>query len=405
MPQVDQADRLDRLRTGARAALAVVNPLGWTLLVLGVLLALLAARMGWLEAAVIAAACLILVLLALPFLLGRTSVAVDLDLEPQRVTAGDSVVAGLQVTNVAQRRLLPTLLEVPVGAAVHRYPLPPLAPGGRHEETFTIRTERRGVIPVGPAMTRRGDPLGAFSRDVAWTPLTEVMVRPPMVPLESLGAGLLRDLEGVETDAISSSDLAFHALREYVPGDDLRHVHWRSSAKAMASGGENQLLVRQYLDTRRSHATMVVDDRPESWRHEDDFETAMSVAASLAVRAVLDEFEISFVCGRHAASGQDGNLALDAVCRAELGEEGLVSGGREASRLAPDTSVLFLLAGTGTAFEELLRAAAPFAPEVRRYALVVEPGARTRVTDVGGLPVLHLGALADLAGVLRWSVG
>ena len=253
---------LGRLRRVARGVVGVVNPLGWTLLVLGVLLLLVARRTDWLEAAVVASACLLVVVLALPFLLGRTSVSVRLDLEPQRVTAGESVVAGLTVSNTADRRQLPTMLEVPVGSAVHRYPLPTLATGARHEESFTIRTRRRGVIAVGPAMTRRGDPLGAFSRDVEWTPVTEVLVRPPMTPLDSLAGGLLRDLEGVTTEQITSSDLAFHALREYVPGDDLRHVHWRSSAKVMASGGDSKLLVRQYLDTRRSHATIVVDDRP-----------------------------------------------------------------------------------------------------------------------------------------------
>ena len=75
-----------------------------------------------------------------------------------------------------------------------------------------MRTERRGVIAVGPATTRRGDPLSLFSRDVTWTDVAEILVRPPMVPLDSLGAGLLRDLEGVPTDAVSQSDLAFHAL-------------------------------------------------------------------------------------------------------------------------------------------------------------------------------------------------
>jgi len=393
-----------RWRRGARSAVGVVNPLGWTLLVLGVLLVLLARRTDWVEAEVVATACLLVVVLALPFLLGRTSVAVVLELEPQRVTAGESVVAGLTVTNTAERRLLPTMLEVPVGTAVHRYPLPSLAVGARHEESFTIRTSRRGVIPVGPAMTRRGDPLGAFSRDVAWTPITEVLVRPPMTPLESLAGGLLRDLEGVTTEAVTSSDLAFHALREYVPGDDLRHIHWRSSAKVMASGGDSSLLVRQYLDTRRSHATIVVDDRPEAWGDEDQFETAMSVAASIAVRAVIDDFEVSFVCGDHATSGETGSRALDAVCRAEPGRRGLVAGGRDAARMAPDTSLLFLIGGTGTTLEDHLRGGAPFAPEVRRYAITVDPAGRSRVTDAAGLPVLVLAELGDLGPVLRWSL-
>lgn len=398
--------------TSARSLLRTVNPLGWVVLGLGALATGVAALAHWRELAVLAAACLLLLLVALPFLLGRTRVRVDLTLEPERVVAGESVAAGVEVTNVAGTRLLPTVLELPVGGSVHRYGVPALAAGATHEESFTVRTERRGVIAIGPATTRRGDPLSLFSRDVTWTEVTEILVRPPMVGLDSLGAGLLRDLEGVTTDAVSQSDLAFHALREYVPGDDLRHIHWRSSAKAMASAGENQLLVRQYLDTRRSHATIVVDDAQESWATEwadgDAFETAMSIAASIAVRAVLDDFETSFVCGEQAASGTDGNRALDAVCRASVrpagNGTGLVHAARRAAAVAPDTSLLFLVSGGGTGFETFRRAAATFAPEVRPYAVQVDPGAPSRVVEAVGLPVLSVRAKEDLAGLLRWSV-
>ena len=385
-------------------ALEVVRPIGWLLLVIGLGTGVVAEVAQWRELAVLSVACLALLVLALPFLLGRTSVAVDLRLQPERVAAGESVAAGVAVTNRASARLVPTTLEVPVGSAIHRYGISSLAPGATHEESFTIRTERRGVIPVGPAMTRRGDPVGIFSRDVVWTPVREVLVRPHLVPMESLGAGLLRDLEGVSTDAVSQSDLAFHALREYVPGDDLRHIHWRSSAKVMASTGESALLVRQYLDTRRSHATIVVDDRLASWGDPEDFETAMAVAASIAVRAVLDEFDVSFVCGSHASSGSDGHLALDAVCRADFGPRGVVESGRQASMLAPDTSLAFFVGGSATEFTDLLRSAAAFPPEVRRFGIVVEPDGTSRVTETGGLPVLHLAAKEDLGGLLRWSV-
>ena len=390
-------ERIDR-------ALAVVRPTGWLVLGLGVAATYLAWLTHWREVAVLAAASLLLLLLAAPFLVGRTAVAVDLRLEPERVAAGESVAAGVVVTNLASSRLVPTTLEVPVGSSTHRYGISALAAGDTHEESFTIRTDRRGVIPVGPAMTRRGDPVGLFSRDMVWTPVREVLVRPPLLPMDSLGAGLLRDLEGVSTDAVSQSDLAFHALREYVPGDDLRHIHWRSSAKVMASTGESALLVRQYLDTRRSHATIVVEDRLAAWADPDDFETAMSVAASIAVRAVLDEFDVSFMCGDAVSSGSDGNLALDAVCRADFGGRGVVESGRRATTLAPDTSLVFFIGGSDTEFTDVLRAAAAFPPEVRRLAVLVEPGTTSRVTETGGLPVLHLGAKEDLGGLLRWSV-
>lgn len=392
------------MRERVGTLLGVVRPVGWLVLGIGAGAAYLTALAHWRELAVLALACLLLLALAAPFLLGRTSVEVDLRLEPERVTAGQSVAAGVLVRNVAGTRLLPTTLEVPVGASVHRYGIASLASGAAHEESFTIRTERRGVIAVGPATTRRGDPIGLLSRDVAWTPVREVLVRPPMLSLDALGAGLLRDLEGVATDAVSQSDLAFHALREYVPGDDLRHIHWRSSAKVMASTGESSLLVRQYLDTRRSHATIVVDDVESAWGRAEDFETAMSVAASIAVRAVIDEFDVSFVCGERASSGADGHLALDAVCRAGFGSTGVVAAGRRARAVAPDCSLLFVVGGSATRFADVLRATAAFTPEVRRFAILVEPEGSSRITETGGLPVLHLAAKEDLAGLLRWSV-
>jgi len=396
------------VRDRARLVLGVVRPLGWLLLGLGVLSLVVASRTHWRELVVLGVACLLLSALCLPFLLGRTRVSVVISLEPSRVVAGGSVSGGVDVTNTSGRRMLPTLLELPVGAAVHRYGVPALAADATSEESFTVRTERRGVIGVGPALTRRGDALGLFSRDSVWAPRQEILVRPTMVPLAEMGAGLLRDLEGVSTDALSQSDLAFHALREYVPGDDLRHVHWRSSAKATGASGQAQLLVRQYLDTRRSHATVVVDDDPEAWGSEAAFETAMSVAASILVRAITDEFETSFVCGASASTGTDGNQALDAVCRAEPGGRGLVGSAREALQLAPDTSLLFLLSGVGgdtaAGLEPVLRSAAVFPPEVRRVAMLVSDGASPQVSEVGGLAVLRLGDKDQLAGLLRWSV-
>jgi hypothetical protein len=384
--------------------LGTVNPLGWTVLVAGGLLALAASYTGWRELAVLATACVLVILLALPFLLGRTNVRVDVVCQPERVVAGGSVAAGVVVRNIATHGLLPTMLELPVGSVVHRYPVPRLAAGESHEESFTIRTERRGVIAVGPATTRRGDPLAMLSRDVAWTPVLEILVRPVMVSMESLGAGLLRDLEGVSTEALSQSDLAFHALREYLPGDDLRHVHWRSSAKAMAAADDSQLLVRQYLDTRRSHVTFVVDDSLAAWADPEDFEIAMSVAASVIVRATLDEFDTSFVCGSAAASAIGGHLALDAVCRATFGTAGLVSSAHRAAVVAPDTSLLFMVSGSATRFDDFQRAAGAFPPEVRRYALIVDASGPSRVTETAGLAVVQLADKAELGTLLRWSV-
>ena len=108
-------------------------------------------------------------------------------------------------------------------------------------------------------------------------------------------------------------------------------------------------------------------------------------------------------CAR-ASTGSDGYLALDAVCRADFGDRGLVESGRQATTLAPDTSLAFFVGGSRTTFTDLLRSAAAFPPEVRRFGIVVDPEGTSRVTETGGLPVLHLAAKEDLGGLLRWSV-
>jgi len=388
------------ISSGARV-LGVVRPLGWLVLAGGLVMLLAGAVLGWAELAIIGVAALGVLVLALPWLLGRTRVEIELVLDPERITAGGTVTASLGVTNRAERRTGSLLLDLPVGASTQRYDLPGLASGAQHEETFTIRTQRRGVIPVGPAITRRADPLGLVSRDVRWSEVREVLVRPQLLPLEALGGGLLRDLEGVSTESVSQADLAFHTLREYVPGDDLRHVHWRSSAKLAGAGG-GSLLVRQYLDTRRSHATLVVDDRRDVWASEDDYETAMSVAGSIVMRALIDEFQTTMVAGEHVGQGQ---RALDTVCRATLGGEGLLAGARAAARSASDTSLLFLLGGAETSLTDLRRGAACFEPEVRRIAIRVEPIERSTVSAIDDLTVLHLASRDDLAGLLRWSLG
>ena len=297
------------------------------------------------------------------------------------------------------------MLELPVGAAVHRYGVPSLAAGGSHEETFTVRTERRGVIAVGPATTRRGDPLGSSRRDVEWTGVTEIFVRPPMVPLESLGAGLLRDLEGVTTDAISQSDLAFHALREYVPGDDLRHVHWRSSAKAMAVAGESSCWCaststpgaatpRSWSTTARLLAPTPRTSRPR----------CRSPPRSPSA-PILDDFEASFVCGEHASSGADRQprprRGLPRRPSAPTGPGRVGPTGPPAWRPTPACSSSS--PGAATDFDDL---------PARRRRLPAggtpvradrRPDRPSRVAEAAGLPVLAADK-DDLAALLRWSV-
>jgi uncharacterized protein (DUF58 family) len=331
-------------------------------------------------------------------MVGSTRLQVGTVVEPRRVTVGEPLTGELVVRNVAKTPLVAAQLEFPIGHAEIAFDLPALLPGKQHSEIFVVPTERRGVIVVGPVTSVRGDPLGMFRRELAWTDQTEVFVHPRITALEPLGAGLIRDLEGNSSQHVSMSDLSFHALREYVAGDDLRHVHWRSSAK------HGQLLVRQFLDTRRSHLTAVVDSNPAAYASEEDYEVAISAAASLLVRALSDGYDVSFLSGQAVMSKATGRASLDACSRAEPTAVSLVDVAAQASRVAPDTSVVFLVTGPGTEYLTLQRAAGQFGVETGRVALRVDSTKRPGLRSSGDLPVMTIAALDQLSLVLRWGL-
>jgi uncharacterized protein (DUF58 family) len=381
-----------------RPAWATVTPAGRALGLVCLVAWLAAAWGGWAEMAVLAAGVLVLVLLAALFMIGHTNLAVKVVTEPPRVTVGEPVTGEVEVTNKAKTPLMPVRLELPVGAGGVAFDLPALRPGSVHSELFVVPTERRGVIQVGPVTTGRGDPIGLFRREVTWTDVTEIFVHPVITPLEPLGAGLIRDLEGNVSENVSQSDLAFHALREYSPGDDLRHIHWRSSAR------HGQLLVRQFLDTRRSHIQVIVDAEPASYRNPEDFELAISAAASLLVRAIMDGFDATFLCGEHAMTRGTGRSALDSCSRAEMTGEPLAKVAGRGSRLAPDTSLVCFVTGPNAPFTTLKRAASHFPIEVNEVAMIIDSTASASLKAVSDLPLLTLGKLSELPGLLKWGL-
>jgi uncharacterized protein (DUF58 family) len=399
-----------------------VSPLGWAVLALGVLSWYVGVRFGWVELLVVAAACGILVLACVALTIGRVHVDIHSEVDPRRVTVGDPATGRIVVRNLARTPLLPLLVELPVGVTAARFVMPPLGGRAEHEELFVVPTHRRGVIAVGPARTVRGDPLGVLRRTVEFADVEELFVHPRTAHLETLGAGLLRDLEGTVTEDHSMSDLAFHALREYQPGDDRRYIHWRSSAKA------GRLLVRQFLDTRRSHVTVLVDTDPRSFtggeeilddwtgQHTEplvaahsapeipDLETAISVGASIVLRVIRDEQDTTIVCGSHDISRSTPQLTLDTLARVEPAPVDLTTLALRAVDLAGDTSILFVVTGPRRPFVQLQRAGAQFGPEVRNVAVVVDPDSLPGIRRGGGLTILTVARLADLRRVVAAGV-
>jgi uncharacterized protein (DUF58 family) len=376
-----------------------VTPLGRAVLGIGLVAWLVAVLSGWQEFAVVAGVCLVGVALSFLFTFGRTQLEARTVLNPKRVVAGDTAVAELNVTNTARRRMLPVRLEIPVGGAVATVHVPTLAAGEGFEEVLIIPTQRRGVLQIGPTRSVRGDPLAMMRREVTWAEAEELFVHPPTTSLQGVSSGWLRDLEGQPTNDRSPSDVAFHTLREYVPGDDRRHVHWRTSARI------NKLMVRQFIDNRRSHLGIVIDTNPASYASEDEFELAVSMAASLGLRAIREGQEMSCVAGASGVASHSGPNLLDGLARIELGVPtiSLQETTMRAAPLLSSASIVALVTGSAIASSDFPLAARRFGVDVRMLALRADLAAEPSFVRSPQMITLVAGSLDSFTRVM-WTV-
>ena len=268
-----------------------ISPLGWGTAVVAVLGLVVGRWLGWLEAAAVGAALTAVLVVSGLMVLGRSRFGVTLDLADRRVRVGERAVGRVEVRNAGRRRSLPARIELPVGVSVAELAVPGLGPGASHDELFAVPTSRRAVVVVGPVRSVRGDPFGLVRRSVRWTSPVELFVHPLTVGLTGSGSGVLRDLEGQSTRDLSDSDLSFHALRDYVAGDDRRYIHWRTTAR------RGSLMVKQFEDTRRTQTVIALATDPRDYADDDEFELAVSVVASLAVHTIREQRDIEVLAG------------------------------------------------------------------------------------------------------------
>lgn len=161
-------------------------------------------------------------------------------------------------------------------------PLPFRLPrAGAPSMTMPVTPRRRGLLDIGPLHILRADPFGFARFERTFGTSTTLWVLPRTHPIRSLPASVTRDVEGSSADKAPDGTVVFHALREYVPGDDVRHVHWRSSART-----DGKLLVRQHVDSSRPDLTIALDNRPSVYQ-DAAFEEAVDLAASF-VRGCID---------------------------------------------------------------------------------------------------------------------
>lgn len=283
----------------------------------------------------------------------RLPAMVRRDVAPDRVERGQPALARLVVRNPSQRRTAGFTARDPWDGGHAEIPVRPLAPGAESEHTYLLPTGRRGRLVIGPLTLERNDPLGlvraratAGSQSTLWVHPRRYSVR------TALGTFPRHHHEGVIAEPPMRGSMDLRAVREYVTGDEPRHVHWKATARA------GRLMVCDYVDPAQPRFAVLLDTRARVL-DTDGFEGAVEMAASLAHASAAQGHRTALATTTGLVVNTAGGLAasrqlLDRLCEVtqtagqEFRAQALLD------RLAPGGCLVYLSGGAASADPGLL---------------------------------------------------
>jgi uncharacterized protein (DUF58 family) len=237
----------------------------------------------------------------------RYRLACSRSLEPQRLPVGASAQVRLRLQNLSRLLTGTMLLEDRLPYALGSRPRLVLERLGGNQATsvtYSVRADARGRYEIGPLVVRLTDPFGLCELIRSFPSVDRLTVIPEVVPLPTIrlageytGTGDSR----ARSVAVHGEDDA--ATREYRHGDDLRRVHWRSTARV------GELMVRREEQPWESRATVVLDTRAFAHRGEGptaSFEWAVSAAASIALHLRRAGYRLRLVSPTIDVDASDG---------------------------------------------------------------------------------------------------
>ena len=262
----------------------------------GVLFAV-ARLLGVAELYVVAGAIIVLVICAtIAVRISTANVSVRRHVAPARILAGGHGEVTLELRNDA--RLPAALLLVEdqchtMLAQSPRFVVPGLGAGRTTAVRYQLIGSARGRYAIGPLRLRVRDPFGLAQRIRRYRGREEIVVYPHIEPLdESPAPGMHTGSGSSAIRRLFNTGDEFYTMREYVTGDDLRQVHWPSTAH------RQRLMVRQQEQPWEAEATVFCDVRRSAYRHlgpASALEKSISLAASLLWHLADDGFTLRLV--------------------------------------------------------------------------------------------------------------
>lgn len=270
--------------------------------------------------------CVGVALLSLPLLAGFTARRAQYRLSsirminPPRVPVGHTAIVTLRLENISR---LPTGLmlaedTVPYALGTRpRYVLDKIERNGMRELTYPLRSDLRGRFEIGPLQLRIADTFGLVELARSFSGRTRFVVTPRVVPLARTVISRSWAGEGEGRTRLSSTAGEDDVIpRSYRDGDDLRRVHWRSTARY------GELMVRREEQRWRNRATILLDARSSVHMGSgagSSFESAVSAAASVGVHVAQEGLTGQLITDSEVVRGgpafQDALLEALAVIR------------------------------------------------------------------------------------------
>nr|MDQ2725452.1 DUF58 domain-containing protein [Actinomycetota bacterium] len=315
---------------------------------------------------------------------------------PGRVAAGRDARVEIGIRNRGGRRSPVVWARDPFDGGRHwaAFAVAPLEPGEVVRATYRVPTTARGVFDIGPLQLEISDPFGLVCATRGGAAPSTLTVHPRIVSLRSprrTGGADQHPLDAASVISQHGND--FYAVREYRTGDDLRRVHWPSTARL------DELMIRQEETPSHGRLTVAVDLHPVTWA-DGGLETALSAAASVADIALADGLLVRLITTAgittpFGSSGAQRAIILDALADAKVSPpgRGTIALGRLVNAKPGEVVIVVTSngdAGRGTVagFVHTPRpmlTAVMVAPEKRRpSSLEAQPVRGTRIVMVNG---------------------
>ena len=249
-------------------------------------------------------------------------------IRPARLYVGGDGRVDLTLANRSDRAT-PLLTVTDVfddGHRAARFALPSLPPGETAKAAYRLPTNRRGRFRIGPLAVSASDPFGLARRTWTLTTLGDVLVCPrvhDIIAPRQAGGRVVASVETVHARAQAADGEDFLTLREYEVGDDLRRVHWRSTARV------GDLMIRQDEAQWRARAVVLLDTRPDA--HDGrSFETAVEATASVVDRLTRMRRRVEVIASNGQSLGaptaRSGWAVMDRLATIEPGGEDRLAG-------------------------------------------------------------------------------